>query len=89
MMQAAPRADVPISESERTTLRPGTTTPACRHTPAEYSIPVPAGIQIPLLRLPKKIYCVYRDIFPKKKIAGTVTGTGNGIIIQVVLQELL
>lgn len=87
MMQAAIRTDVPTSETKGTMLCPGPITLACRHTPAKYSIPVPAGVQIPLPHLPKKIYCVSRD-FSQKKIAGTDMETGKGIIIQVVLQDL-
>ena len=73
MMQAAARADVPISETECTTLCPGSITLACRHILAKYSIPVPAGVQIPLPQLPKKMYCVSRD-FPPEKIAATEWG---------------
>ena len=63
-MWAAPLTDVPISETKRTTLCPGPPTLACRHSPAKYSVPVPAGIHIPLSHLPKIIYCVSRDFSP-------------------------
>lgn len=78
MMGAAPCADGPVSEQTHHTS-PRTHHPWLR--------PVPAGDQIALPQIPKKIYCVSREFSPEE-IAGTDMATGKGIIIWSMLQDL-